>query len=166
MGNPGSLALLKSLNYQTFSEYIDESYDNEKNIENRLYKVYNSIEEYFNFNIPTFTINIADKNTQAVLFPKDDYSSSPNYLTQHSWGYYCTSNDYTLQVVNQMIKDFFIENDFTGAIPSKPHLTMQYSTNQNIILHSCPLNVAFSITCTMKLVDITSGNPSNWTLLN
>ena len=46
VGNPGSLALLKSLNYQTFSGYIDESYDNEKIIEDRLYKAYNSIEEF------------------------------------------------------------------------------------------------------------------------
>lgn len=128
--------------------------------------LYNSIEEYFNYHIPTFTINITDQNTQAVIFPNGEYSSDPNYLTQHSWGYYCTTYDHQLQVTRQLIKDFFIENDFIGAIPSNPHLTMQYNHRiHNLSLHQCPLEVESPITCTMYLVDITSGDPSGWTLL-
>ena len=46
VGNPGSISLLHSLGYRTFNNYIDESYDSEKDNYKRLYKVYNSIKDF------------------------------------------------------------------------------------------------------------------------
>jgi hypothetical protein len=129
--------------------------------------LYHSIEEHFRYNIPSFTMNITGENTQATIFPIGEYSSNSNYLTQHSWGYYCDTDDHQLRLTNQLIRDFSIDNHFIGSIPSKPHLTVQYSNHiDSLSLYQCPSDIMSPITCTMKLVDITSGDSSNWTLLN
>lgn len=130
-------------------------------------ELYNSIEEHFNYNIPSFTMNITEQNRSGTMFPTGEYSSDPNYLTQYSWGYYCDTDDHQLTMTNQLIRDFFIDNDFIGSIPSKLHLTMQYNQDiKNIInIHRCPSH-HLSMRCSLKLVDISSGDPSKWILLN
>ena len=40
VGAPGSLKLLRDLGYETFGDWIDESYDNVKNDENRMFDVF------------------------------------------------------------------------------------------------------------------------------
>jgi hypothetical protein len=48
LGNPGTLGLLKDLGYKTFSEYIDETYDVEKDVKLRTYKVFTAVENFIN----------------------------------------------------------------------------------------------------------------------
>jgi hypothetical protein len=47
-GNPKTLELLRSLGYATFSNWIDESYDEELDPEKKYYKIMSSITEFIN----------------------------------------------------------------------------------------------------------------------
>ena len=48
VGNPGSIALLNEFGYKTFSDYIDESYDQETCVETRLRKIFCAVTEFIN----------------------------------------------------------------------------------------------------------------------
>ena len=48
MGAPRSLRLLRELGYKTFGDYVDESYDNEDNAEQRLKLCLNAVEQIEN----------------------------------------------------------------------------------------------------------------------
>ena len=47
-GNPGTLVQLKKLGYKTFSNFIDESYDNESCAVKRLELLVDSIKDFIN----------------------------------------------------------------------------------------------------------------------
>ena len=128
--------------------------------------LYDRISEYFRYMIPKVYMNIERKS---VLFDTDMYSDTDdNILTKQAWGYNCNTDDYNLLMIQQLIREFMIEYQVKGSIPPKLHLTMEYGKELSDIMNNMKNydpQQNDTLMCKIKVVDITSDNPSEWLII-
>lgn len=128
--------------------------------------LYDRISEYFRYMIPKVYINIERKS---VLFDTDMYSDTDdNILTKHAWGYNCNSDDYNLLMIQQLIREFMIEYQVKGSISPRLHITMEYGkelSNITNTMKNYDPQQHDTLTCKLKVVNITSENPLGWLII-
>jgi len=128
--------------------------------------LYDRISEYFPYMIPNVYMNIERKS---VLFDTDMYSDTDdNILTKQAWGYNCQTEDYNLLMMQQLIREFMIEYNVKGSISPRLHLTMEYGKELSNIINNMknydPQQNDILV-CKLKVVNITSENPSEWSII-
>ena len=74
LGAPGTLTLLKSYGFKTFSDWWDEDYDLEYSVDLRLIKVYNIVKDICNLPIGSLQ-NLCDDMSQILEYNFNHYST-------------------------------------------------------------------------------------------
>lgn len=127
--------------------------------------LYDKINDHFPYIIPDVYLNI---ERSPILFDTDMYSDTDsNVMTKEAWGYNCNTDDYNLLMIQQLIKEFMIENNVKGSIPPTLHLTMEYGREVSDIINNMKnyTHEKDVVLCKLKLVNITSDNPLKWFIL-
>lgn len=137
--------------------------------------LYDMIEEHFNYNIPMLFIDLNEENKEGTLFDTGMYSASDsdmdpisiiNSSTKYAWGYYCSHSDMNILKIEQMIREYMIENDFCGSMSPRLHITMEYDKDIfNIVQNVRESTFTERVKCTIKLVDITSNSCEKWKII-
>lgn len=122
-------------------------------------RLYDKINDHFHYIIPDVYLSI---ERGSILFVTDMYSNTDdNVMSRQVWGYNCNTDDYNLLMIQQLIKEFMIENNVKGSIPYKLHLTMEYGGEVSDSMKSYTHEKDVML-CKLKLVNITSDNPLKW----
>lgn len=128
-------------------------------------RLYDKINDHFPYIIPDVYLSI---ERSSVLFDTDMYSNTDdNVMSRQAWGYNCNTDDYNLLMIQQLIKEFMIENNVKGSIPPKLHLTMEYGREVSDIIDNMKnyTHEKDVMLCKLKLVNITTDNPSEWFII-
>jgi hypothetical protein len=88
VGAPGNLAYLKSYGFETFDQWIDESYDNETDNDLRIQKVVNQLSKFSGF-------------TQSDIL---DLQNEMRPVTEHNFNHFYT--DFKEKIVTEMLFNF------------------------------------------------------------